>query len=576
MGSERRRFLALHILFLLIFAGVLSRLFWLQIVQYKAYEALASRQQTVTQTLQAKRGEIFMHEKDNVVPVVSTKDGWLLALDPRKVSHPETLYAKLMELGPITMQKEEFITRASKKDDPYEPIEHRMPNSTKKRIEDAHIPGVFFLLEDWRSYSAGAFASHVIGFVDSTGDGKYGIERYYNKDLIGEDGKFEGEMTPTGRLLLLGKTITHPEKDGVGILLTIDSGVQKYLEDRLHDVLEQYHARSAGGIIIEPKTGKILAMGALPMYDPNEYAKEKDASVFKNPLVENVFEMGSIMKPLTMAAGIDTGAVTPETTYFDPGHLIIDGAKVSNYDGKSRGTVPMQEILSQSLNTGSVFVMQHIGRERFLDYIRAYGFGSKTGIDLPNETVGNFKNLDSPRMIEYATASFGQGISETPIEFVRALSSLANGGLLVNPYVVEELRYENGEVVQKKKDEPKRILKEDTSKTVTRMLVTVVDTKLANGKGKIPGYSVAAKTGTAQIASLKDRGYSGDFMHTFFGYGPAYDPRFLVFYYVERPQGVQYASETLTQPFRQTMKYLFSYFEVPPDRPQDLTPAKQQ
>jgi cell division protein FtsI/penicillin-binding protein 2 len=571
MGTSKQRITRLIKIFCLLFIIVGLRLFWLQIIDNNQYEESASRQQTRSLTLKAHRGEILVHEKQDTVPIASTKDAWLLSIDPRKIEDPATLYGELMKILPIAMPKEEFIKKASKKDDPYEIIEHRIANSVKQSLEQAKLKGVSLAQESWRFYPAGRFASQTIGFVNTEDVGQYGLERYYDRDLTGQDGVFRGDKTVGGDLILLGKKITKPEKNGVNIVLTIDSGVQAHLEQVINDVYKTYSAQSAGGLIIQPKTGKILALASIPTFDPNTYSKENNIAIFKNPIVESLFEMGSVIKPLTLAAALDVRAITLTDTYVDTGKRTIDGKTIENYDGKARGRVSMQEILSQSLNLGAVHVMETLGREKFRSYMQAYGINERTGIDLPNEAVGNLKNLESSRLIEYATASFGQGISMTFLELARALSSLANGGFLVNPYIVEELRYDNGAIIAKKQEEPKHILKSETSKTITRMLVEVVDTKLAGGKGKIPGYAVAAKTGTAQIALAGSRGYSTDFMHTFFGYAPAYDPQFLVVLYVERPQGIRYASESLTEPFHVITQHLFSYYEVPPDRPQELT-----
>ncbi|MEK7576351.1 MAG: penicillin-binding protein 2 [Patescibacteria group bacterium] len=552
------------------FIVIIGRLFWLQVMNNDLFEARADRQQSITGTLKGKRGDIVVHEKQRIYPVATTKDDWLFTINPKLVDNVEDLYQKFTSVG-LVLDKEEFLLKAGKINDPYEVMQHHVPNSIKKKIEELAIKSVAFELEPGRFYPAGDFASQTIGFVGADGTGQYGLERFYNKELSGEDGSFSGDASAGTRLLLFGKNLIDQNSDGASVHLTIDAGVESFLVSSLKDTLEKYDARSAGGIIINPKTGKILAFASIPSYDPNIYSKEKDPAVFQNPLVESLFEMGSVIKPLTIAAALDAGSIQPADTYVDTGKRTIDGRTIENYDGVARGRVAIQEILSQSLNMGAVYVMEQLGKDKMRQYFNNYGFAEKTNIDLPNEATGNLKNLESSRLIEYATASFGQGISMTPLALARALSSLGNGGFLVTPYIVEEVKYANGLTQEKKVSEPKRILKEETSKTITRMLVQVVDTKLANGHGKIPGYSVAAKTGTAQIASSDRRGYSGEFIHTFFGYGPAYDPQFLVVLYLEKPQGIRYASESLTEPFRAIMKHLFSYFEVLPDRPQELS-----
>jgi cell division protein FtsI (penicillin-binding protein 3)/stage V sporulation protein D (sporulation-specific penicillin-binding protein) len=308
-------------------------------------------------------------------------------------------------------------------------------------------------------------------------------------------------------------------------------------------------------------------MSYVPDFDPNNL-KNEDVKVFSNPLVESVREFGSVIKPLVMAAALDQNVLTKDTTYDDKGFVIVNDIKLNNFDKKGRGpNTSMQEVLNQSLNTGMVFVEKKLGKENFRNYMLGYELGVKTGIDLPNEATGLMSNLKSPRELEYATASFGQGIAMTPMEAVKAFSSLANGGHLIQPHLAEVIKYEEGGEKVLEYPKGKQVIKKETSDEITNMLVTIVDKALGEGKYKMEHYGVAAKTGTAQIALPDGKGYYEDrHMHSFFGYFPASNPQFLMLFFTLNPKGAQYASNTLPAPFMETAKFLLSYYEVPPDR----------
>ncbi len=498
----------------------------------------------------------------------SLETGFTLAINPRLLKNADDVYEKINTLYPIA--KENFFPKASKKDDPYEEIAKRVPEAPGESIAALNLPGVILERERWRVYPGGTLAAHVLGFVAYKGnelDGRYGIERYYNDVLSRNDSNafsnFFVEIFSG-----LQKTVDNKQVGSEGdVVLTIEPTVQDYLESELKRVNKTYSGDQIGGIIMNPETGEIYAMGVYPTFDPNRFQEEKNVSVFGNPLVDGVYEMGSIIKPLTMAAGLDAGVVTARTTYDDKGFLELDGYTIKNYDHKGRGVVPMQEVLSQSLNTGVAYVVTKLGNKRFADYFKSFGLGEETGIDLPNETHGLIKNLESPRNVEYATASFGQGIALTPIETARALSVLGNGGHLITPHVVKQIRYDIGTTKDISYPEGKQVIKPETSTEISRMLVEVVDKALAKGKIKLDHYSVAAKTGTAQMANPNGGGYyENRYLHSFFGYFPAYNPEFVVFFFIVNPQGVEFASETFAVPFSRTVQFLINYYQVPPDR----------
>jgi len=431
------------------------------------------------------------------------------------------------------------------------------------------LPGVGVYKEKWRYYPGGQLASHVLGFMGYKGDefaGRYGLEKQYDEVLSRNSDNvyvnFFAEIFSDIKSVSSGES---PEGD---IVTTIDPDTQGYLEDTLKAIQQKYSSTLTGGIIMDPKTGAIYAMGRMPTFDPNDLKNISDIGVFKNDLVESVYEMGSIIKPLTMSVGVDVGKVTASTTYNDTGSVKVDDRTISNFDKVGRGVITLSYAMAKSLNTGFVFIEQRVGNAIFSKYFQSFGLGQKTGIDLPNEATGLVDNLKHNRDVEFATASFGQGIAMSPIETIRGLGAIANGGKLVTPHVVSKINYRIGYSKDMTPSDGPRVMKEDTALQVTRMLVNNVDTSLLDGKAKNPRYSIAAKTGTAQIS--QNGGYSEDrYLHSFIGFLPAYDPKFIVFLYTVNPRGVNYASETLAKPFMDMTKFLISYYQIPPDRGAD-------
>jgi len=555
---------------LFLFASVLGgKLFFVQVVNGEDYIAEAESQYIAPASDIFNRGTIYFKEKTgNLVSAATLKSGFTLALVPSQITNAEEAYKKVNEIWPI--DKEDFMAKVSKADDPYEEIGKRLPKEIGEQIEDLGIDGVRVYKDKWRFYPAEKIASHALGFVaykDNTLTGRYGLEQYYDEVLNRQDKNlyvnFFAEVFSN-----ISQSIFQGDKSREGdIILSIEPNVQSFLESELVKLTEKWNSTSSGGIILNPKTGSIYAMSSLPSFDPNTFGKETDSTVFSNPLIEYVYEMGSTIKPLTMAFALDSGAVTPTTEYYDKGYVDVSGYHITNYDGKGRGQVSMQEVLNQSLNTGVVFAMEKMGKDAFRDYMLSLEIGEETGIDLPNEALGLVRNLDTNIDVDFATASFGQGIAMTPMATARALSVLANGGYLVTPHLVEKIDYTVGLSKDMVYNKGHQIIKPETSEEITRMLVRVVDEALVGGTVALDRYSVAAKTGTAQIADKKNGGYYNDRnLHSFFGYFPAYDPEFLVFLYTIYPKEVKYASYTLTDPFMNTAKFLLNYYEVPPDR----------
>lgn len=558
--TNRLNILVSAVLLIGVLIGV--RLFFLQIVMKDYYENKARDQQSTSLTIEAKRGNIYLKNKNGEESAAaSTERGYTLYLNNKFVADSGGLFEKLNAVTEI--DKDIFSKAISKTNDPYEILKRRITEEEGGKIIELAIPGVELEGSSWRVYPAGDFLSHVLGFVaegakSGENEGQYGIEKYYNGTLAGDTGRVTAEKDAKGFLIAIANQLQSAPEEGEDVWLTIDPDLQKFTETEIEAARVKWQGKSAGIIIVQPKTGKILAMAAVPSFDPNNYQKEKDLQVFLNPFTQKIFEMGSVFKPLTMAAALNEGALTADTTYFDTGEVKIGPATIKNFDGKAHGKQTMTQVLEESLNTGAVFAMRKLGGQKLKTYFHNYGLGERLGVDLPGELKGDLSNLDSGREIEFATASFGQGVAVTPLELAMALSSLGNGGKLMQPYLRD---YPNHQPVV-----IRQVLSAETSSAISKMLVDVVDMKLAGGKAKIDGYSVAAKTGTAQMPNTGSKGYSGEYLHTFFGYFPAYDPQYLILLFLERPQGIKYASQSLTDTFSEITQFIINYYTIPPDR----------
>lgn len=556
---------------IIIFGFILiAKLFLVQVVHGKSYAQSADRQYATPSSNIYERGTIFFTSKNGELISAATQNtGFKIAIDPSKITNAEKIYQELSKV--ITLNQDDFIEKASKANDPYEEVASRLSKEQADAISTLKISGVNLYKEKWRFYPGLSMASHTLGFVGYKGNelaGRYGLERQYNTELARNNNNLYVNFFAEVFSDLHQTFFKDGEKEG-NVMTTIEPQVQSILEKKLTEVQDKYSVDSIGGIIINPQDGSIYALSVKPDFDLNNFSQVKKTSTFSNPLVENVLEFGSVVKPLVMASALNAGVVTPTTTYTDKGSVIVEKKEIFNFDKKGRGpNTSMQDVLNQSLNTGMVFVEQKLGKERLRDYLLSFGIKDKTGIDLPNETPGLVSNiLNSPREIEYANAAFGQGIALTPVGLVRALASLANGGNLIVPHIVKEINYNSG--LSKKITYPiiPTKINKQTGEDITRMLVTVMDKAIKNGLGKLDHFSVAVKTGTAQVADNTTGGYYEDrHTHSFFGYFPAYNPEFLVFLYAVNPRGVEYAATTWSDPFLDITKFLLNYYEVPPDR----------
>lgn len=567
--NSKTRIRILTSLVVVIAGIVLARLFFLQVLETENYKALADHQYISPVTDAFDRGSIFFKGRDgDLISAATLKNGFKIIGSPDKIINPENEYTELSSI--LTLDHDTFIARMSKKNDSHEEIAVKVGKDDADKIQKLGLPGISIETQKWRVYPGGPLAAQTLGFVAYKGDelsGRYGVERQYDTTL--ERTKTNGEVNFFAEVFDNIKDSVFANEQSQGdVVLTIEPQVQAELELQINEIQKAYSAQRVGGIIMDPKTGALYALGTAPGFDLNEFSKVQDPLTFGNPLVENVYEMGSVIKPLVMAAALDAKVVTPQTTYLDKGSVVVADRTIYNFDKRGRGIASMQDVLNQSLNTGMVFVEQHLGKEKMHEYLTAYGLEEKTGIDLPGEIKSLTSNLRNNNDVEFANAAFGQGIALTPIATVRAFASLANGGTLVTPHILDKIVYHEGTTsfVPDYPTRPVKITKE-SAEELTGMLVTVYDKALLGGKYKMEHYSIAAKTGTAQVAKENGAGYYDDkHLHSFFGYFPAYDPKFLVFLFALDPKGVNYAAYSLADPFSHIAKFLLNYYNVPPDR----------
>jgi len=572
--SQWRISLLIVIIFL-VGSGVLTRLFSLQILQYDYYSVLAQDQQGLDKILFPQRGEIFIQDlsdsrrnnQENYYPLAINKEFYQVYIIPKDIidNQKEDLAVRLAEL--LEIEKEIILQRMNKADDPYEPIKHKVSQAIAQEIENWQINGLAIAPETWRYYPNNQLACHLVGFVgmkDEERIGQYGLEGYYENELKGQIGFLSGQKDTSGYRIPSLKQELRPAQDGPKLILTIDQNIQFKAEKELRQLVERWQAESGIIIIMEPASGAIRAMANWPTFDPNQYSQVDDIDIFLNPVTQKVYEPGSVFKPITMAAGLDSNQVLPETIYQDKGQLRIKGSTINNVDGRVYGEQTMTQVLEKSINTGAVFVQQKIGEDIFQDYIQRFNFNQPTGIDLTSEVAGDISNLFTGREINLANISFGQGITMTPMGLITALGAIANQGKLMRPFIVEKLIYPDGHEILKEPQVIKEVISPQTAEKLTKMLVSVVD----KGYGRpawVAGYNIAGKTGTAQIPDLEKGGYSEDeTIHTFVGFAPAFEPKFIILVKLDKPFGIRFAADSVSPVFKKLAEYLFNYLEIPP------------
>ncbi len=551
-----------------LFVAIVGKLYIIQIMAYDKYADMARKQHVIEKNISSSRGEIFLKDKDGVYALGVNKEYFIAYLSPRDVADAHINTVADAVVSAFDSKYDDIIEKLAKRDDAYEIIKRKIEREEKERIEQIGIEGLHFVPEYYRFYPGGTLASHVVGFVGSDGEkyvGRYGVEAYMDDELHGSDGRVLQKRDARGGWLANTERIISDKKDGVDVYLTIDYTVQYEVEHILEEAIKTFEADSGSIIVMEPHTGKILALANYPTFTPNHYNEVDDIAVFRNHAISDEYESGSVFKPITMAMGLDAGKVQPHTTYTDTGAVKVAEYTIKNSEEKVYGLQTMTQVLEESINTGMIYVERLLGNKKFKEYVERFGFGMPTGVDLPAEANGNIRNLaHMNRDVEFYTASFGQGITVTPLQIVSAYSAMANGGFLMKPQVIEKKVYPDGREEIIEPYQVHRVISEDASQKIGEMLRSVV----VNGHGKradVPGYLIGGKTGTAQVAKAGEKGYDdSQTIGTFAGYGPINDPQFAIVVRIDNPKTVQWAESSAAPTFGKVMKYLLDFYKIAP------------
>lgn len=557
----------IFILIVLFGAAIIGRLIYIQIIQHDFYKALAQGQQKIFKPLIGERGEIFFSGGEILAANIAGK---YLFVSPQKIKEKEET-AKI--LSQILELEKEVILEKLEKDNLFEQIEVDLTEEKEDVLEEINLAGVYLGQTSFRKYPQGSMVSQVVGFLGGQGKGQYGIEGYYDDILQGKE-EFQKDDS-------LGHFLSRKSIKGSDIFLTLDYNIQFTAKKLLEKAKENWDIEGGQIIVLEPNSGKILALANFPNFDPNHYSEVDDFQIFQNSVIQKIFEPGSVFKPITIAAALDQGKITPQTFYTDRGKVKIGEDTIVNYNERVFGKQTMTEVLEKSINTGAVFVEKQLGHKLFLEYLDRFGFFVPTGIDLQEEVFSENKEFRKGYEINFATASFGQGIEMTPIQLTRAFCVIANGGKLVKPYIVEKI-FENGsssQILTNKTWEgtiietqpqisPDRIISQESASQLTAMLISVVENGPYTKRAKIPGYYVAGKTGTAQVSwsalNVDKKGYSNKTWQSFVGFTPALNPKFLILVKLDNPK-TKVAEYSAVPLFQELAKYIIDYWQIPPD-----------
>lgn len=546
-------------------AVITSRLIYLQVINYKFYQSQALGQQAGFQEVKGSRGEVFLKNSEggrgsfgsgDVKSLAINQDKWIVAAISKNI-RDKNYFANALSNN-LKESKESIIAKLEKSDS-YVIIKKDLVLQDINNLKKLKLDGLFFESSPRRYYPQESFASQVVGFLGGNTSGQYGIEGYYEDILKGKAGIKEEKR---GLASIDSEDMSY--LDGSDLYLTIDYNIQFQAESLLQQARKDIDIDSGQIIVLKPDSGRILALANFPSFNPNKYSKEGgNLDIFQNAAIQKIFEPGSVFKPFTMAMALNEGKVTPETMFNDAGSITIGPNTIYNFAHEVYGQKDMSGILEKSINTGAVFLSKSMPHQTFLDYLEAFGFNNKTGVDLQGEVSSTNEILRNGSDFGFATASFGQGIEMTPIQLATAFCVFANGGKMVKPYIVEKIVHgQDEESVKPQVSDP--VISSKTVSEVTAMLINVVERGFGNG-AKIKGYYLAGKTGTAEVSFKDKKGYYPDrTIQSFIGFGPALNPQFLILVKLDNPK-VPKSSLSAVPIFKKLAQYIINYWQIPPD-----------
>lgn len=555
-----RRIHVVFILFLILFLVIIIKLLYWQVINSDDLKGISEKQISTTLDIPAQRGRIYSSDKS---PLVINQRSYLVYLEPHKTKNINQTIKILSK--DLEMNESSVSAKITNNELIWIPIARKISEEKMMQLKNEKLDSIGFIAEPKRYYPEASMAAHLLGFVGKntkgSDQGYFGVEGYYDNQLRGRDGLKRIEKDVSGNPILSGRYDEIPAELGRDIVLTIDRSVQFTAEKKLLEGIQKFGAKGGSVIILNPKTGAVLAMVSYPSFDPDDYTRYP-SDYHKNPTVSSSYEPGSTFKVLVMASALNEGKIKPESLYEENGPVEIGGYTINTWNQKYHGKISMSQILEYSSNVGMVYVESKLGDDNFIKYITDLGFGKPTDIDLEGESSPDLRPLNKWYKIDYATASFGQGIAVTPLQMVRAVAAVANGGKILKPYVVQSIVTESGNKIETQPKIIRQVFKKEVAAMVTEMMVSAVD----NGetrKIKPNGFRIAGKTGTAQIP-IQGHYDTQKTIASFVGFAPVDDPKFIMLVTINEPTSSPWGSETAAPVFFSIASELFSYYGISP------------